>query len=227
FLYWTTITLGPLLLAAGLALATGPHLKFTQQLLGPHPVLRSLLFSFFTLVVLWITFTLFYKAVPNTKVRFNAALVGGMVGATAWHFNNVFSFLFVSKLVTNSKMYGGLFLFPVFMLGLYPSWVIVLFGSQVAYAFQNRALYLQEKLAENVNQRGREFVALRLMTCIGQRFQRGLPAPTIEDMSIELGVPSRLVQQVLQTLITARLVIEIAGKDAAYTPARPLDSINA
>jgi DNA-binding IscR family transcriptional regulator len=65
------------------------------------------------------------------------------------------------------------------------------------------------------------------MTCIGQRFQRGLPAPTIEDMSSELGIPSRLVQQVLQTLIAARLVIEISGADAAYTPARPLEAITA
>jgi DNA-binding IscR family transcriptional regulator len=149
------------------------------------------------------------------------------VGGTAWHLNNVFSYLFVAKLVTNFNIYGGLFTLPVFMGGLYVSWVIVLFGSQVAYAFQNRELYLQEKLAENVNQRGREFVALRLMTCIGQRFQRGLRPATIEDMSKELGIPSRLVQQVLQTLIAARLVIEISGAEAAYTPARPLETITA
>src|ERR1051325_1155383 len=46
-------------------------------------------------------------------------------------------------------------------------------------------------------------------------------------MSTELGIPSRLVQHVLQTLIAAHLVIEIAGAEPAYTPARPLDRINA
>ena len=63
------------------------------------------------------------------------------------------------------------FVLPLFLVGMYFSWLIMLFGAQVTYAFQNRESYLQQKLAENVNQRGREFVALRLMTCIGQRFQ--------------------------------------------------------
>jgi DNA-binding IscR family transcriptional regulator len=88
-------------------------------------------------------------------------------------------------------------------------------------------LYLQERIAENVNQRGREFVSLRLMTCIGQRFQRGLPAPSSQEMSEELCIPSRLVQEVLQTMIAAHLVIEVSGVEPAYTPGRPLEQINA
>jgi membrane protein len=141
--------------------------------------------------------------------------------------NNVFGFLYVSRVVTYSKMYGSLGLVPVFMAGLYLSWLILLFGAQVAYAFQNRKSYLQEKLVENVNQRGREFIALRLMTCIGQRFQRGEPPVTLEKISTELGIPTKLVQQVLQTLLAARLVVEIAGHENGYAPARPLDMITA
>src|SRR5207244_10332494 len=113
--------------------------------------------------------------VPNTRVRFSAALVGGIVGGTAWYVNNMFGFLYVSRVVSNSRIYGSLGLVPVFMAGLYFSWLILLFGAQVAYAFQNRALYLQEKQIENINQRGREFVALRLMTSVGLRFERGEP----------------------------------------------------
>ena len=127
--------------------------------------------------------------VPNTKVRFGAAFVGGIVGGSLWHLNNVFGFLYVSRVVSNSKIYGSLGLVPVFMVGLYFSWLILLFGAQVAYAFQNRKAYLQDKLVENVNQRGREFIALRLMTCIGQRFQLGQPPVTLQKISNELGSP--------------------------------------
>ena len=226
-LYWAAITLGPLLLAGTFGLASGPHLQSTQKFLMKMPGIGAITFKLLPLVLLWLAFALFYKAVPNTKVRWQAALVGGLVGGTAWHLNNLLGFLYVSRVVTYSKMYGGLGMVPVFMLGLYLSWLILLFGAQVAYAYQNRALYLQERIAENVNQRGREFVALRLMTCIGQRFQRGLPAPTSQEMSEELCIPSRLVQQVLQTLIAAHLVIEVSGLEPAYTPARPLEQINA
>ena len=226
-LYWTTITLGPLLLTGALGLAGGPHLQTTQKLISRMPVIGHFIFPALTLVLIWLTFALLYQLVPNTKVRFSAALVGGIIGGTLWHVNNVFGFLYVSRVVTNSKIYGSLGLVPVFMAGLYFSWLILLFGAQVAYAFQNRSLYLQEKFAEKVNQRGREFVALRLMTCLGQRFQRGLPPVTIEEMSAELAIPSRLAQQVLQTLIAAHLVIEVSGAEPAYTPARPLETINA
>jgi membrane protein len=144
-----------------------------------------------------------------------------------WHLNNLVGFLYVSRVVSYSKIYGGLGLVPVFMVGLYFSWIILLLGAQVAYAFQNRQAYLQDKLIENVNQRGREFIALRLMTLIGQRFQHLEPPVTLQQISATLGIPTKLAQQVLQPLLAARLVTEIAGAETAYVPARPLDAINA
>jgi membrane protein len=225
--YWTVITLGPLLLICALGLAGSPHLQATKNLVSDMPVIGGFVFQLLPLVVLWLAFALFYLLVPNTKVQFNAAFVGGVVAGSLWHLNNVFGFLYVSRVVTNSKIYGSLGLIPVFMAGLYFSWFILLFGAQVAYAFQNRAAYLQDKLADNVNQRGREFVALRLMTNLGQRFQRGLPPATMAQISAELGLPSRLVQQVLRTLLAAGLVLEIHGAETGYSPARPLDSITA
>ena len=226
-LYWATITLGPLALAGALGLAGGRHFQSAEGFVMRMPLVGSLFFQFVPLLVLWLTFTLVYLLVPNTRVRFGAAFVGGFVGGSLWHLNNLFGFLYISRVVSNSKIYGSLGLVPVFMIGLYFSWVILLFGAQVTYAFQNRKVYLQDKLAENVNQRGREFVALRLMTCIGQRFQQCRPPVTVPEMAAELGIPTKLAQQVLHTLLAARLVTEIAGVEAAYAPARPLEAINA
>jgi len=225
--YWAAISLGPVAIIGALGLAGGPHLTSTENLVEKMPLIGSLIFQFLPLLILWLVFALLYLLVPNTKVKFDAAFVGGIVGGSLWYLNNVFGFLYVSRVVTYSKMYGSLGLVPVFMAGLYLSWLILLFGAQVAYAFQNRKSYLQEKLVENVNQRGREFIALRLMTCIGQRFQLGKPPVTIQEMSAELGIPTKLSQQVLQTLFSARLVVETNGGESAYAPARPLDSINA
>jgi membrane protein len=226
-IYCTGLVFGPLLLVGAGALTSGSHLQATQKLIIGLPVLGPIIFPALTLIVIWLMFTLFYQFIPNTKVRFRAALVGALVSGTVWYVNNLFGFLYVSRVVSNSRIYGSLGLVPVFMAGVYFAWYVLLFGAQIAYAFQNRKLYLQERIAENVNQRGREFVALRLMTCIGQRFQRGLPAPSSQEMSDELSIPSRLVQQVLQTLIAAHLVIEVSGVEPAYTPGRPLEQINA
>ncbi len=224
-LYWGVISLAPLLLVVALGLASGPHLEGTKKLLTAMPFVGRFTFQFLPVVVLCFTFACFYSLMPNTKVHWQAALAGGVAGGILFHLNNVFSVLYVSRVVSNSKIYGSLGLLPVFMIGLYFSWLILLFGAQVAYAYQNRASYFEEKQIENINQRGREFVALRLMTCVGQRFVRGEPPPSTVEIAAALAVPTRLVQQLTQTLSAARLVTETAGTESAYVPARPLEAI--
>ena len=226
-LYSTAIMLGPLLLITALGLAGGSQFQLVKDFIAQTPVVGKFIFQLLPLLVLWLAFAFVYLLLPNTKVKFSAAFVGGAVAGTLWHLNNVFGYLFVSRVLTNNTIYGSLYLLPVFMVGIYFSWVILLFGVQIAYAYQNRAAYLQDRLADNINQRGREFVALRLMTGLGQRFQNGLPPATVFQLSTELGIPSRLTQSVLRTLAHMQLVTEVAGAEAAFVPARPLENINA
>lgn len=226
-LYWAAITLGPILILTAMSLSGSSYFQAVKDYFQQVPVLGKFVFAALPVVLLWLTFTFIYQIVPNTRVRFTAALTGGIVAGTAWHVNNVFGFLYVSRVIGYSKLYGSLGLIPVFMLGLYFSWAILLFGAQLAYAFQNRAAYLQDKLSDNVNQRGREFVALRIMTMLGRRFHNGMRPATVSQLSCELGVPSRLTQQVLRILGNANLVTEVGGAETAYAPARPLEAINA
>src|SRR5205823_6332580 len=65
----------------------------------------------------------------------------------------------------------------------------------------------------------------RLMTSIGQRFLVGQPPPTVAELGVELRIPTRLIQKTVQTLCAARLVVETAGADPAFLPARPLECI--
>ncbi|HEX5218162.1 MAG TPA: YhjD/YihY/BrkB family envelope integrity protein [Verrucomicrobiae bacterium] len=224
--YFLTIVGGPALILGALSMMSGARFQKTRGIISTVPFLEPLLSVVLPVALICFTFALFYKLVPNTKVYFTAALVGGTLAGVCWHFYNQLGFLLASQAVSANRIYGSLALIPLLMGSLYVVWLTVLFGAQVAYAFQNRASYLQEKLAENVNQRGREFVALRLMTCIGQRFHRGLPPVTIREISAELGIPGKLAQQVLRTLLAARLVIEVSGDEPGYSPARPLESIN-
>jgi membrane protein len=224
-LYWGVISLAPMLVIVATGLAGGAHLGGASKLLTAVPILHSVVFQVAPVVLLCLAFAAFYMLMPNTRVRWQAALAGGLVGGGLFHLNNALSVLYVSRVVSASKIYGSLGLVPVFMIGLYFAWLILLFGAQVAYAYQNRASYVEEKQLEQINQRGREFVALRMLTCIGQRFRRGDPAPGVVEMGKELGVPTRLLQQLAQTLCAARLLVEAAGSEAGYLPARPLETI--
>lgn len=225
--YWTAITLGPLILVLTIALTSSPHFAATQRLLSRIPLIGGLLLFLLPFALLSVAFALFYQFMPNTRVEWKAAFVGGAVGGCLWQLNNMFNVLYVSRVVTYTNIYGGLALVPVFLIGLYLSWLILLFGAQVAYSYQNRRAYLQERRAETVNQRSREALGLRLMALIAQRFQQGAPPPSDRELAEALGVSTRLIAQLLAPLGQAGLLLEVAGQEPAYAPARPLDQITA
>ena len=221
--YWTTISLGPLILALIVGLVSSTFFQTGRQTLQTLPVVRQLILPF---AIVSASFALFYKLMPNTQVHWRAASIAGIVGGTLWLLLNILNAFQLSKVVSMSRIYGTLALIPIFLLGLYFSWLILLFGAQVSYALQNRKVYLQERKAESVNQRGREYVALRVMTYLAQRFEHGAKPPTVLEIATLLGVPSRLIGRVLQPLIQAGIVLEVSAvNDVAYTPARPLEAI--
>jgi membrane protein len=223
--YWAAITLGPLMMILAVGLTTSPHFERTARLIQALGTAGVVILQMLPFVVLSVAFALFYALMPNTKVRWQAALAGGVVGGCLWQVNNLFSVTYVSRVVGYSKIYGSLGVIPIFLVGLYFSWLIVLFGAQVAYAFQNRQSYLQGRLAEGVSQRGREFVALRVMLLLADRFERGERAPGVNAMAAALDVPTRLVSQILQTLTQARLAAEVADVEPGYAPGRPIERI--
>jgi membrane protein len=186
-----------------------------------------LLFGVLPFLILTGSFALLYQLMPNTHVKWWAALLGGLVGGTLWILNSQFNVAFAARVVAASRIYGPLGVLPVFLIGLYVSWLIVLFGAQVAYAFQNRRAYLQEKLAEGTSQSGREIIALRLMLIIARRFRNGETPPSAVDLAAELGVPIRIVHRVIQPMHETNLLVEVNAPGPAYSPARPLSQISA
>ncbi len=225
-LYWATITLVPLLLLLALGLSAGPYFRATQDVIDRMPLLGNFLYSVLPVIVLIITFSLFYILMPHTRVRPDAALMGGALAGILVHLNNKFSSLYLGQVMQSTNIYGSLAVLPLFLVGLYFSWTIVLFGAQISYAWQNRRRYFQERMTENVNQRGKEFLALRVMTFLAQRFYNGTHPPALIEISETLAVPSKLLQKVIEPLIQTGLIIETAAKETAYTPGRPLSKIS-
>jgi membrane protein len=234
--YWALITLGPIAMFSIIYLTGTQYLRSGQEAVETLPLIGKTLVIVGTyaskalpFVLVSVVFALLYRMMPNTQVNWRAAFIGGVVGGTLWLLLSITSAVNLGRVVNMSKIYGtALGIIPIFLIGMYFSWLIMLFGAQVAYAFQNRDVYLQEKKAESVNQRNREYVALRVMTLLAQRFEYGQRPPTVLEVATELSIPSRLVGRVLQPLIDASLVLEVVGEknEVGYAPARPTETIS-
>ncbi len=223
--YWTTITLGPLLLIAAIALTGRLEYLRSYGEWALNPAFTRFLFNLAPFAVLWVAFSFMYALMPNTRVRPWAALAGGVVGGTLWQLNSLLSTLYVSRVVTYSAIYGSLGIIPVFLLGVYFSWLIVLFGAQVSFAAQNVHIYLQRRVTEKLDQRQRELYACRLVTLASQRFLAGAKPPTIEDASRLLNVPTQLLNQLVHRLAKAGVLCDLAADGSGLQPARPPENM--
>jgi membrane protein len=225
-LYWAAISLGPIIMLV--ATTSGYLNALSEQGAGIQkiPGIGILSTELLPLLLVSLGFGALYRVMPNTRVGWQGALIGGLVAAILWWLNNRLGVLYSTKVVTYSKIYGSLGAIPLFLLGLYFSWMIVLFGAQVSYVFQNRHAYLQERMAERVHHQAREFVALRFMAEIGRCFALNLPPPSTPTLSTRFAVPARLATQVLDSLIQAHLIIQTAAPESGFAPAHPLESIS-
>jgi membrane protein len=128
-LYWTFLTLGPLLLALTL-LANGLLLAQLFEKAGPLAVQRAWL-STLPWIASTMVLTLLYRLVPNAPVRWRDALLGGLVGAAALEgLKQALAFQAV-KLPTYTVVYGAFAALPLILLWLFSVWLAVLAAAVV------------------------------------------------------------------------------------------------
>lgn len=223
--YWAAISLGPIVILSAIGFSTILRLEEIKAWLQHAPFLAGLT-RFAPIPILAGACALFYALMPNTKVQWKSALVGGGVAGVLWFLNNELGAAFVSEAAKrNSAIYGSIAVLPVFMVGLYFFWVLLLFGAQVAYTYQNRRSYLMSRQTDRVHQDGREFVALRIMIEAARAYVGGGGSPSVSVLADRLEVPGQLISHTTSILLRARLLVEVSDGEAGFLPARPLESI--
>ena len=76
-------------------------------------------------------FTLIFVAVPNTRVRLRHGLAGGVLVALLFEGAKACFALYVALFPSFQLIYGAFATFPLFMLWIYVSWMIILFGAEL------------------------------------------------------------------------------------------------
>ncbi|WP_332853616.1 YihY family inner membrane protein [Duganella sp. S19_KUP01_CR8] len=131
--YWAIITLGPLLIGVSLTLS-GQVFMATSDLIGDVPVVGALIYTVLSLALTTAGFTLLYVAVPNRDVDWYDGAWGGLVAGLAFEVAKRGFAVFITQFPTYSKIYGALAALPLFLLWVYVSWLITLFGALLVAA---------------------------------------------------------------------------------------------
>jgi membrane protein len=130
-IYWAVITLGPLVLAASLAV-TSYVVSASSGLVGALPIsLRFVLDAAqFFLVVSGMA--ALYRYVPNTYVKWAHAFAGGLFVAAGIEIGKKILGIYLDAVPTYSLVYGAFAALPILLVWIYVSWVIVLMGAVIA-----------------------------------------------------------------------------------------------
>ena len=205
-LFYATLTLGPVLLAGGMVLsakigADADHIPLGATLL---PLAAS------TPV-----FVLALRLLPCSDVNWRAAIAGGVVTAVLFESAKLGFGVYLDVFGTRDNLaviYGSVAFLPVFLIWTYLSWLVILFGVEVAYFVQHQSALLdaQRRVAVDRFARRRSpdgFFALAVMEELIERYRDGAGPPKASSLADSLRANPRHVLTVVDVLKDAGLVV--------------------
>jgi membrane protein len=167
-------------------------------------------------------FTALYAVAPAARVRFRPAFAGGLVAGGAWELARRIYAAYVASAIERNPLYGALGVLPFFLIWVYVSWVLVLFGARLAYAVQH-AQFRGGIVELGAHPRARELVAARIAQLATQA-RTGTEEPQdVHALSSRLHVPEATVVEIVDLMTRAGLIsLDAKG---GILPARSPDEL--
>jgi len=197
------------------------------ELLGTLKPYIVLLLKFLPYLSIWILLVLNYIVIPNTKVSIRSAILAGVATGTIFQ---VVEWVYITFQIGVSRygpIYGSFAAMPLFLAWLQLSWMIVLFGAEVAVADENSETYGFHPDFEHLSFASRKILAVKMLHLLVKRFVQGERPLNAGEISTGLEIPARFVIQLLEELINARLVVETArnGNETVYQPGQATERL--
>jgi membrane protein len=225
--YWALLTLGPLLLALSLSL-TSYAVSVNKGLVRALPDAVQWLVDGLGFGLVALGMVLLYRYVPNTRVRWGHALLGGLFTATGLVVAKAMLGWYLGAVPSYSVVYGTFATVPILLVWTYLLWVIVLLGAVVTAYLPS----LLAGIARRGDSPGWSFqLALEVLNALWQQRQHhGGGGLALDALSRQLRVSDLQLEESLEALLALdwvgrldedeqRLVLVV---DPAATPLAPL-----
>jgi membrane protein len=196
--YWALVTLGPVLI--GFSLSISSYLFTRSMAFGAAQHMTPLIswaLAGATLPFTALAFTMLYVYLPNCRVEWRDALVGGVAAAVAFELAKRGFGYYVRHIPTYTAVYGAFAAVPMFLLWMYLSWFITLAGATIVSALPairigqfHRPRFAGSDL----------FDALELLARLSEAREAGARGYTVHDLGRKLRRDADTVTRLLETL---------------------------
>jgi membrane protein len=226
--YLSVLMVGPVLVFSSMGLtATVLNSSAVNFITSIEPF--GLLFYSFTKLLPYLliigAFTFLYSFIPNTRVRLKAAFGGGVLAGVLWQSSSLLFASFVAGATNYNAIYSGFAIVIFLLIWIQLGWLILLTGCQLAFYIQHPERLAPDKTAPTLSGKGVEYLALMIMSLTGQRFLKGEPGYTQEELAVKMNAAPEHVAQTVEVLMFHRLLVEAGELRSQLIPGKDLDSI--
>jgi membrane protein len=220
------LLIGPLAIVIALGMITALQNQsivqylLQNELVGPLFVATSKLTPYFIVASV---FAFLYWFMPNTRVRFVPAIVGGLAGGFIWASMVVIFTTFVATASARQAVYASFAIAIVTLIWLYMNWLILLIGAQLAFYVQNPAYLRIGRQEPRLSNSVRERLALNIMLMVGRTFREPVQKLPVQALSEALQIPSLALAPVIDDLEAKGLLT--ANEKGELLPAREMARI--
>ena len=178
--------------------------------------------------LIWILFTLTYMIMPNTRVRFDGALLAGVIAGSAYQVVQAAYIHFQIIVAKYNAIYGSFAALPLFLLWLQVSWFIVLIGAEISHAYQNSEHVDETAGGLELSISRTRLLALTICRHVVNVFHQGRPAQTAAQIADTLALSPALVDNLSDLLVKGNILVRIdsdSDNGLALQPARDIGSL--
>ncbi len=226
--YLSVLLIGPVLVISALGItASFMSSAVVKKLLSVH--VFGILFYFVGRLVPYIlicaALTFIYISLPNTRVRYKAALAGGITAGILWQTIGWIFTSFVTSSAQYSAIYSGFAVLILFLIWLYWSFLILLVGAKVCFYSQYHGFIGPAQQQSVPGDWIKEKVAVMVMYLIGYNFYHGKHHWTLAALTEQIGLPPEFAKDAVSALTARGLILSSGDEPPALVPAKDIGSI--
>jgi membrane protein len=231
--YMAMMVLGPVLMiissSATVLLASQVKVIVNKiALLGVFSKVIFLLLNLLPYASIWVLFTMLYLIMPNTRIPVRSAILGGVAAGTIAQIIQWIYIKFQIGVASYGAIYGSFAALPLFLGMLQTSWMIVLFGAEIAHANEHYETFGFHPDYSRLSVSSKRVLMLRIFHLLTKKFSLGEKPLSACQIAQALEIPVRLVRQFLHELIDVGLVVETATGakgGVSFQPGRTIENI--
>jgi membrane protein len=225
--YLSMLVIGPVVLvtAFGLIASTGKS-QWAQGLMQ-LPIIAPLATGIGKLVPYVIVtgiFTFLFGFIPNARVRFAPALIGGATAGVLWAAIGAGFSAFVHYSTQLVAVYTGFAVVITALIWVYLSWLILMIGAQLSFYVQNPQYLRRGHEQVHISSSVAERLAFNVMYLIGKAYQKGERIWTTNLLAQHFDMPSITLAGVVHALEHTGLLV--ATEDEFLFPGRDMHEIH-